>query len=217
MPTMKGNNSKAKKVIMSEFGFLRETSEAAEKDGMDKEFNIKRTGLNEYLGVIFPNVTDWVHDKVIPGAVLDDKKVMTRPDYRSETLKLIVEFDGINHYIDPCACVRDAKNVETYKRLGYKVVRIPYFIQLTKSVVDKMFGVKVDCELFPEDVPSISISGKASPAYLCYRGLKRMAREFSEFPGQYDINIKYLMENDCNDDTDWKALKEMYDAYHSNG
>lgn len=32
-------------------------------------------------------------------------------------------------------------NQELYESYGYKVVRIPYFIQLSNEVVEKLFGV----------------------------------------------------------------------------
>ena len=40
------------------WGFLRETSELAKKAGIDKDTGLVRTGLNEYLDVIFPDTHD---------------------------------------------------------------------------------------------------------------------------------------------------------------
>ena len=48
------------------YGYLRETKELAEKAGIDPESKLPRTGLEEYLKVIFPEVNDWVHDKCVP-------------------------------------------------------------------------------------------------------------------------------------------------------
>lgn len=47
------------------WGFLRETTEAAQKAGIDKDTGLPRTGLDGYLKVIFPDVDDWIHDKPI--------------------------------------------------------------------------------------------------------------------------------------------------------
>ena len=63
------------------FGFLREHSSKA--DGYDPVTNINRTGLDEYLKVIFPNINDWVHDKVF--GEFNGVKYNIRPDYRSES------------------------------------------------------------------------------------------------------------------------------------
>ena len=78
--------------MKNKWGFLRETSELAKKAGIDKDTGIHRTGLDEYLKVIFPNINDWIHDKAL--GKINDITYKSRPDYRSETLKLIIEFDG---------------------------------------------------------------------------------------------------------------------------
>lgn len=175
-----------------QWGFLRETKEDAEKAGVDKDTGVCRTGLDEYLAVIFPNTHDWIHDK--GGVELDGKKLGTRPDYRSESLKMIVEFDGLPHYTNPDVILKDLQNTENYEKAGYKVVRIPYFIQLSKDAVKELFSVDLDQELFDDSIPSLGLKGRNTPAYLCYEGIKRMAKEFLRFPHQYEINLKALKE-----------------------
>ncbi len=176
---------------MSKWGFLRETSEAAKKAGIDLDTGICRTGLNEYLSVIFPNVNDWIHDEAI-NCLDNGKPSRKRPDYRSEQLKLIVEFDGVQHYTQPNNILKDKENTEFYEKCGYKVVRIPYFIQLTKRAVKTMFNVEIETELFDETIPSMGPQGKNTPAYLCHSGIKRMAEEFVKYPEQYVTNVEFL-------------------------
>jgi len=178
-----------------QWGFLRETKEDAEKAGVDKDTGVCRTGLDEYLSVIFPDTNDWIHDK--GGVELDGKKLGTRPDYRSETLKMIVEFDGLPHYTNPDVILKDLQNTENYEKAGYKVVRIPYFIQLSKDAVKELFSVELDQELFDDSIPSLGLKGRNTPAYLCHEGVKRMAKEFLRFPHQYEINLKALKEAYC--------------------
>lgn len=176
--------------IHKKWGYLRENREAAKKAGMDSETGLCRTGLEEYLKVIFPNTTDWIHDK--PLGKVKDKYYRFRPDYRSETLKLIVEFDGLPHYKDPEIIFKDEENNHLYDSLGYKVVRIPYFIQLSNEAVKTLFGVDVNEPLFDEKIPSLGISGKNTPAFLCPLGIHRMAKEFIKFPTQLKVNLDYL-------------------------
>lgn len=126
------------KQIKEKWGFLRETTEAAIKAGIDRGTGLHRTGLNEYLKVIFPDIDDWVHDKALVLTV-NNKVCRKRPDYRSEKLKMIVEFDGIQHYTMPDRIKNDVLSTKFYERLGYKVVRIPYFIQLTNKAVKYFF------------------------------------------------------------------------------
>ncbi len=173
------------------FGYLRETEESAIKAGRDPSTNIHRTGLECYLKAIFPEVDDWIHDKPIK---LEGR--LYRPDYKSEQLKLIVEFDGLPHYQKPDVIISDEIKTNFYKENGYKVVRIPYFIQLTNTVVKELFERDVDIELFPEDVASFSAKDKNTPAYMCPLGIERCARELLMFPEQLATNEAALVKED---------------------
>ena len=191
------------------WGFLRETNDMAKKAGIDKDTGLCRTGLEKYLKVIFPEIHDWVHDKVIDKLV-NNKKSKIRPDYRSEKLKLIIEFDGIQHYTKPDIIEKDINNTKIYEKLGYKVVRIPYFIQLSRKAVKTLFDIDVQEELFDETIPSLGIKGQNTPAYLCHAGLKRMADEFSKFPEQYKTNIDFLKKQNVPFRTGVEFLENEY-------
>ena len=181
-------------VEKEKWGYLRETKEAAENAGLDKDTGLHRTGLEEYLQVIFPDTNDWVHNKtidILPAGVKSRK----RPDYRSESLKLIIEFDGIQHYQRPTKIIDDEKTTMFYESIGYKVVRIPFFIQLTSKAVKELFGVNVSEPLFNEAIPSMGPKG-VNPACICGAGVYRMAKEFKRFPEQYKVNLEYLKAAD---------------------
>ncbi len=172
------------------WGFLRETNALAQKAGIDKATGIHRTGLEEYLKVIFPQTNDWIHDRAI--GEINGQRCRKRPDYRSETLRIIIEFDGLQHYTNPDVILNDIECTKLYNDFGYKVVRIPYFIQLTNKAIKTMFDVEVSEELFDDNISSLSAVGRNSPAYLCPAGVKRMAEEFKIFPEQYKTNIEFL-------------------------
>ena len=175
---------------MSEWGFLRETAELAKKAGKDKDTGLHRTGLEEYFKVIFPEVNDWIHDKAL--GEINGVKFKSRPDYRSEKLKMIIEFDGLQHYTKPDIIEKDYRLTSVYTELGYKVVRIPYFIQLTNKAIKTLFNIDLSENFFDESFSSLGINGMNTPAYLCPAGVKRMAQEFKKFPEQYKINIEFL-------------------------
>ncbi len=176
------------------WGFLRETNALAKKAGIDKDTGLHRTGLEDYLKVIFPKIDDWIHDKAL--GIVNGINYRCRPDYRSEELKLIIEFDGLQHYTKPNIIEKDLKTTELYKGFGYEVVRIPYFIQLSTKAVKILFNVVVSEELFDETISSLGIEGLNTPAYLCPAGVRRMALEFKKFPEQYKTNIEFLkMQN----------------------
>lgn len=194
--------------MKEKWGFLRETSEDARKSGNDKLTGLKRTGLDVYLRKIFPVVNDWIHDRIV-GSSFNGHKLRIRPDYRSESLKIVVEFDGLSHYTKPSRIKQDIENTEMYERLGYKVVRIPYFIQLTRTAIKTLFNVDVGCEMFDPSIPSLGISD-GNPAFLCPAGLHRMAEEFVKFPEQYAVNIKSLKDIDDEFITGVRFLEEEY-------
>ena len=167
------------------------------------------------MSVIFPEINDWVHDK-ITGIIIDGKEYKGRPDYRSEDLKMIVEFDGLPHYTNPDIILKDTYKDELYKEYGYKVVRIPYFIQLSNEVVYNLFGVKVQEKLFDEKIPSLSIKSRNTPAFLCPMGIRRMAIDFINISlEQCKINVEALAKQIQNEEDELLAglnlLKEEMD------
>jgi hypothetical protein len=192
------------------WGFLRETDAMAKKAGIDKDTGMHRTGLEDYLKVIFPNIDDWIHNKAL--GIVNGALYRSRPDYRSEKLKLIIEFDGVQHYTMPDIIEKDLKNTEIYTNLGYKVVRIPYFIQLTNKAVKTLFDVDVSEELFDETISSLGTKGRNAPAYLCPAGVKRMAGEFKKFPEQYKTNINYLKKQNDPFRSGVEFLEKEYSA-----
>ena len=193
---------------INKWGFLRETAVLAKKAGIDKDTGLHRTGLEDYLKIIFPQINDWIHDKTL--GMINGKTYRSRPDYRSEKLKLIIEFDGLQHYTKPDIIEKDYRLTELYESLGYKVVRIPYFIQLTNKAVKTLFGVEVSEKLFKENISSLGIKGLNTPAYLCPAGVKRMAEEFKNFPEQYKTNIKFLKKQNDPYKTGVEFLEKEY-------
>lgn len=182
------------------WGYLRENKEKAIKAGIDPTTKLHRTGLEDYLNEIFPHINDWIHDEKLPKDIVKKYKIgRLRPDYRSETLKIIIEFDGIDHYRSPFQIKKDTLNTNLYNKIGYKVIRIPFFIQLSKSAIKELFGVGMEKEMFNEkDYPSFSVDSKCTPACFCSAGIKRMAKDFLNFPVQYRVNLDQLKKD--NDD-----------------
>lgn len=181
------------------FGYLRETQKHVEKDPIDPVTGICRTSLPDYLNAIYPDINDWIFDKST-GLIDKDtgKKSLRRPDARSEKLKLIVEIDGLPHYQNPDIILRDEISTKFYEDYGYKVVRIPYFIQLSNNAVKTLFDKECNIELFDESHSSMSPELRNTPAYMCPLGIERMNNEFSRFPGQLNVNMKHLKNYESN-------------------
>ena len=90
--------------------------------------------LGEYLKVIFPGI-DFIYNRR-----LLNSKILIRPDYQSEQLKLVVNFDGFQHYSDVSRCLSDEKLKAECCRLGYRLVRIPYFVQFDTQAIKSLFS-----------------------------------------------------------------------------
>ena len=130
--------------------------------------------MGQCLAEIFPDYK-FIHDNAVPGSGISN-----RPDYRCEELKLIVEFDGYQHYCQIDTIFKDRLKDEAYTSMGYRIVRIPYFVQLTSDVVKHYFRVDdVDMQInFPHGF--IADKGAKLPAEYCSLGIIRFMNELKE-------------------------------------
>lgn len=181
-------------VKTAKWKYLRETDK--------KYFDCHRnTPLNEYIEHIFPNVV-WVYDAAMKMDIIKSRAAgrdvpyrRYRPDARCEELNLIVEFDGVAHYQDQKVVLQDIERDKWFNDLGYKVVRIPYWIQLSKQVIKELFGVNIDepmCELpysfYDPDSndPGLSISvGSMAEA-----GRDRFIAQYNKFSKDIQCQIR---------------------------
>jgi len=168
--------------------YIRETREMAEMAAKQNPESIF-IGLDDYLPFLFSDKT-WIHDK--PFGKRDGQSYRIRPDFLCEEEKIIIEFDGLQHYTSPLNIRKDRENQAIYESFGFKVIRIPYFINLTTDVVREMFGINVHGNLFDPNIPSMSVKWQNTPAFCCYEGIVRMAEEFKRYPQQYEVNMRQL-------------------------
>lgn len=184
------------------WGFLRETNDEIKRSSSRSRFTkMHFTSLSDYLKILFPEKA-WVHDKEIGTGVCPERPKL-RPDYFCRELKMVVEFDGLPHYETPSKVREDYNNTKYYEEKGLKVVRIPFFIQLTLEAVRVLFGdgvysglVQRRLRLFPEGIPSISSKERISPACFPIAAAKRMIDEFNRFPKQRATNMLQLQDDD---------------------
>ena len=143
-------------------------------------------GLNKCLEKLFPN-KEFIHDKFLKineNYILNKIGNKIRPDYLCEELKLIVEFDGYQHYLDPYVIYKDNINTELLKKLGYKVIRIPFYVQLDNTAIKYYFDIDYDKENIYNTCtdhgflhPDIKL-----PSEFCYEGLQRFDMELLQLP-----------------------------------
>ncbi len=147
---------------------------------MQKNNNVEKEYLTESsLGVklnnLFPSHV-FIHDKSVPGS----KNKRFRPDYRCDALKLIVEFDGYSHYCKAKQIINDRKKDADYVTLGYRVVRIPYFVQWCTEIAQEL---DPNASKVEQTYPHGFIDKKAIlPADFCHMGLFKFLAALNLYP-----------------------------------
>lgn len=129
--------------------------------------------LGEYLKVIFPN-NEFVHNKQVPNS-----GIKNRPDYRCDELKIIIEYDGHRHYTQSKVGLKDLEVGEIWRNIGYRVIRIPYFIQLSSEVIDDLFKIDIEWEQVYEH--GFIDDCCVLPADFCTVGLTRFHFDLQQF------------------------------------
>jgi len=159
---------------------------------MNNEF-LTEQSLGIFLKDMFK--TDFVHDKVLVGRF--------RPDYRNDELHLIVEFDGYAHYTSSTNILRDrVKDAEELK-LGYKIVRWPYFVQMSQLSAKHFLGIDYDVKQTYDD--GFIDSKCICPADFCELGIEKFAYEFKTLPEKIQNSIVRSLER--------KITKSRYGMY----
>lgn len=93
---------------------------------------------------------------------------------------VIVEFDGYGHYTEPLVIKRDREKDLVAAGLGYKVVRVPYWVQLTNETLEFYFGIKAQIN---QDFPHGFISKPPKlPSCYCTLGAQKFDSEINTLP-----------------------------------
>jgi hypothetical protein len=143
------------------------------KPHQDKSYLIEKK-IGEALGTLFPGRT-FVHNKSVPKS-----ESRARPDYRCDELMLIVEFDGYQHYSQTKTILADEEKDSLYSALGYSIVRIPYFVQLSSTVIELLFSLPA--VTWEQVYPHGFIADEALlPADFCPLGVCRFERDLARF------------------------------------
>lgn len=100
--------------------------------------------IEQKLGEVLAQV--FSASKIVPQFKVGESR--QRVDYMiREPYNLCYEFDGEAHYTSRATQERDERKDKILTDMGFKVVRIPYFIQIRPDTVGRIFeveGLKVD-------------------------------------------------------------------------
>jgi very-short-patch-repair endonuclease len=105
-----------------------------------------------------------------------------RPDYHSERHKLIVEFDGDQHYRSSRVILGDVERDACFTANGFRVIRIPYFVQLSRAVITHLFGdIAHTTNDFLDFPHGFIASTVVMPADFCELGIARFEDDLKRF------------------------------------
>lgn len=155
---------------------------------------LTESNLGLILNELFPN-NDFIHDKAVP----DSTNKRLRPDYRSDEMKIILEFDGDSHYCKAQRIKTDIFKDKDYISLGYTVFRIPYFIQMSSELIKMIFDIDIT---YKQKYPNGFIDKKAVlPADFCELGIELFKKDLGKFSYCKDeiidsLNIKIQEKSD---------------------
>jgi hypothetical protein len=125
---------------------------------------------------------DRIDPEVIANRPVPGSGRRLQPDYRCDRLRLIVEFDGDAHYRSTKTIIGDVERDSLFASLGYRVVRIPYFVQLTTPVIADLFrGLARDYSDFLDFPHGFIASTVVMPADFCELGLVRFENDLCRF------------------------------------
>ena len=147
---------------------------------------LTEANLSDALKEIFPS-EKFVHDKIVVSS-----GIKSRPDYVFENLKLIVEFDGDQHYRSAKKIKTELKKNNFFQNLGYTVIRIPYFIQISSATIEHLFVKKISYnQIYPHGFISKTV---VMPCDFCELGIKKFEKDLERFSYIKNDIIKSLQE-----------------------
>ena len=116
-------------------------------------------------------------------------------DCYSDKMKIIWEYEGPDHYENVWKLKRDEERAEYFENLGYKFLRWPYWLQLTKDVAKHYFGNNYSEEKYLKAIKEVYKVNKAeyvlspglhssrnTPANYVANGVRRFMKELDELP-----------------------------------
>lgn len=131
--------------------------------------------LEHLLKEVLPK-DDWVGREVF----LKYKKYRWDMCYVHNNQKYLVEFDGDSHYRDAVRILADQDKDKYASSVGYKTIRVPYFIQLTTETFKMFFDI--DDIKIEQNYRHGWIDKKAIlPASYCCMGTDKFIKQYKSY------------------------------------
>lgn len=106
----------------------------------------------------------------------------------------VVEFDGDEHYRNTLKIKADTEKDQIATQHGYRVVRIPYWVQLTTDTLWHYFNLNAEIR---QDFSHGFIATKIFPASFCELGIARFQRELTSLPAGVRTAVVNSLRDRC--------------------
>ena len=168
--------------------------------------------LVEVASLLSPEA-DWISQKRFYYDATN-KKRFYRVDCVALDAKIVIEYEGPNHYCDVWKNQRDDHRRSFFESEGFTFHRWPYFCQLTRSVAAHFFGHHQEDAYFRcisnvygvENESEILACGfhntKNTPSNFTYLGTDRFLTELSELPIVVKTQVAESLRRYCRDEQD---------------
>ena len=143
-----------------------------------------------------------------------NRRKFYKVDCYSETMKMVWEYEGPDHYENVWKLKRDTERQSYFEAAGYRFLRWPYYLQLTRDVARHYFGDAYSDKKYLEAIATVygvadqnSVlspglhTSKNTPANFVPRGVRRFFQELSSLPDSVAAQVaeslrRYIAELD---------------------
>ena len=129
----------------------------------------------------------WVGREV----AIPESKLRWNIVYKHNDKMVAVEFDGDQHYRDALVIKRDREKDNLAILFDYKLIRIPYWVQLTTETLKFYFDLDAEID---QNFPHGFITTKIFPASFCDLGVVRFQHELSNLPDRVQDDVMESLE-----------------------
>lgn len=127
--------------------------------------------LGNVLSSVYAGCTI-IHNKAYTGQKF-------RPDYHIVEERIVVEFDGYQHYTSSKNIIRDDRKDLILLNDNIRVIRVPYFVQLSTEVIKELFGTEyTHIQTYPHGFVDKTA---VLPADYCELGIDRFIKDLDRF------------------------------------
>lgn len=114
--------------------------------------------------------------------------------YAVDGQTVAVEYDGDDHYRDALKIKTDSLKDALARDLGWRVIRVPYWVQLTTETLRHYFGLDAEVR---QSFPHGFITTKLFPASFCEMGVHRFERELAGLPIDVRLAVVESLRERC--------------------